>query len=81
MTDQEIKKKGWSVAIYRAVEAAGGMVQVAAKMNMESTQGVMGWYRRRSIPAHRINQLCAMTGGKVTPQQILDELEESRAAA
>ena len=81
MTDEQVRAKGWSIPVYRAIEAAGGPVAVAYAFKMKSVQGVQNWYLRRAIPAPKISKLCELAGGKVTAQQILDDLEESRVAA
>jgi hypothetical protein len=74
MTEEELKRRGWSVPIYRAVQAAGGAVSVAHNMGLAAMTTPMAWYKKRSMPAKYITSLCALGGYSVKPQAILDDL-------
>jgi hypothetical protein len=79
MTDQEIAARGWSVAIYRAVQLAGGPTKVGDAMGLAAITP-MRWYQNGSIKAKYLSGLCALGGNRITPQEILDDLAQRVAA-
>lgn len=81
MTDEQLKAKGWSVPIYKAVHAAGGPLPVAYAFGMKSVQGVKFWYERRQLPGRNIAKLCELGGNVVPVDEIVADLATSRAAA
>lgn len=62
-----------------AVQAAGGVERVGELFGI-SYQAVSKRIRERSWPAHQIRPLCAAGGGIITPDKVLDFLEEAAAA-
>jgi hypothetical protein len=80
MQDREIVAKGWSVPIYRAIEAAGGESRVASHLGLKSSQTPQHWYKARSIRAAYIVPLCVLGGYKVAPEEILADLAAKEAA-
>jgi hypothetical protein len=81
MQDEEIITRGWSVPIYRAIEAAGGAARVASGLGLESSQTPMHWYKTRSIKAQYIIPLCVLSGYKVQPDEILQDVTQAREVA
>lgn len=79
MKDEKLNELGYSVPIFRAVEAAGGPLAVAYHMGMKSPQAVDYWHRRRNIPAAKIHRLCELGGFKVKPAEILEEVAKYQA--
>ena len=79
MTEQDLKAKGFSVPIFRAVEAAGGPIAVAYHMGLKSTQAVNHWITKRTIPTHRIHKLCELGGNAITAADIAKDVAEFHA--
>lgn len=75
LTDEELRRRGHSVPIYRAIEAAGGVVAVAFHLGMTTTLGPTNWYQRGSVPARRLLRLCELGNYKVTPEEIVADME------
>jgi hypothetical protein len=75
LSDEQVMARGWSVPIYRAIEAAGGPVAVAQALGLKTAQmPAYQWARRRNIPAQYIVRLCDMGGRKVQPEDILSDI-------
>lgn len=81
MTDEQIRLRGWSVPIYRAVEAAGGPTAVAAAMGFKAMTTPMHWYKAGSIRRQYIHGLCSLGGNKVKPEEIIADLEKREEVA
>jgi len=71
MTDDEIRARGWSVPIYRAVAAAGGPIAVAHHFKLAAMTTPMRWYKTGRIGSQYIVPLCALGGNAVQPDEIL----------
>lgn len=67
MTDDQITNRGWSVPIYRAVEAAGGPVAVANAFGFRSATTPMHWYKQGTIQTRYIDALCKLGGYAIKP--------------
>jgi len=76
MTDDEIRARGWSVPIYRAVAAAGGPIAVAHHFKLAAMTTPMRWYKTGRIGSQYIVPLCKLGGDKISPQEILDDVSE-----
>lgn len=81
MQDEEIRARGWSVPIYRAVKEAGGEARVAAHLGLKTSMAARHWYTTRSIRAHYIIPLCVLCGYAVKPDEILADLALVKEAA
>lgn len=81
-TDEELRKLGYSIPVFRAIEHAGGAQKVAERFGYKTAEAVKLWYRHstRRVPADKIVKLCEMGGNKVKPAHILAAMEEKRAA-
>lgn len=81
ITEEQARLRGWCVPIYRAVLAAGGPLVVASAMGFKSMTAPMYWYKTGKISPKYIPGLCELTGGKVTPDEIIADLEQREGAA
>ena len=82
MTDEQLQKRGFSIPIFRAIEAAGGPPAVAARFGMKTAQmPAYQWPKLRNIPARYITPLCEMGGNAIRPEQILAEVAQAAEQA
>lgn len=75
MNEEQVRLRGWSVPIFKAVQAAGGPVAVAAAMGFKASTTPMHWYKSGSIRKQYIHGLCALGGNTVTPDEIIADIE------
>jgi len=59
-----------------AVDAAGGREPVAAHFGI-SAWTVDYWVRYRRVPSHSVRKLCALGGNIVTPDHLLEFIENN----
>jgi DNA-binding transcriptional regulator YdaS (Cro superfamily) len=75
-TDEELKERGQSILITRAIELIGGAGVAAKKLGLTNPQTVKSWMRKeRKIPVGYLNPISKLGGGKIKPQQMLDEMD------
>lgn len=59
--------------IEKAIIAAGGAKKVADTLGL-SKSAVSQWRRRASIPAHYVVELCGLTKGAFSPDEIRPDI-------
>jgi DNA-binding transcriptional regulator YdaS (Cro superfamily) len=75
-TDEELNERGQSILITRAIELIGGAGVAAKKLGLTNPQTVKSWMRKeRTIPVGYLNLISKLGGGKIKPQQMLDEMD------
>jgi len=56
--------------IARAIDEAGGLTELARKINVETPQVIVNWRNRGRVPAERCIDIEAATEGKVTRYEL-----------
>ncbi len=79
ISDDELAKRGWSIPIYRAVQAAGGDVPVAYEFRLATSNTVQAWYARRTLPLANVHRLCELGGMEIKPVDILSDIAAHQA--